>query len=75
MPRQTKQRQARGRTPQQIDLFAGELRLASGNMPAWSGQGLPAETQTVLTDLMIRLILDHADKNRIAATAEAGHDL
>ena len=73
MPRQTKQRQARRRTPQQIDLFAGELRLASGNMPAWSG--LPAETQTVLTDLMIRLILDHADKNRIAATAEAGHDL
>jgi len=42
-------------------------------MPAWSG--LPAETQTMLTDLMIRLILDHADKNRIAATAEAGHDL
>jgi hypothetical protein len=29
----------------------------------------------VLTDLMIRLILDHADKNRIVATAEAGHDL
>ena len=73
MPRQTKQRQARRRAPQQIDLFAGRRGLASDNMPAWSG--LPAETQTVLTDLMIRLILDHADKNRIAATAEAGHDL
>jgi hypothetical protein len=34
--------------------------MASGGMPAWSG--LPTETQAALTDLMTRLILDHADK-------------
>ena len=73
MPRQTKQTQARRRAPQQIDLFTGELRMASGGMPAWSG--LPTETQAALTDLMTRLIVDHADKNRIAAITEAGHDL
>jgi len=74
MPRQTKQTQARRRAPQQIDLFTGEEpRMASGGMPAWSG--LPTETQVALTDLMTRLILDHADKNRIAAITEAGHDL
>jgi hypothetical protein len=47
--------------------------MATGDMPAWSG--LPTETQAALTDLMTRLILDHADKNRIAAITEAGHDL
>ena len=73
MPRLTKSTPVRRRAPQQIDLFIGEPRTATGHMPAWSG--LPTETQAALTDLMTRLILDHADKNRIAATAEAGHDL
>jgi hypothetical protein len=68
MPRQTKQTQARRRVPQQIDLFAGEPRAATGGTPAWSG--LPTETQAALTDLMTRLILDHAD-----SMTEAGHDL
>jgi len=43
---------------QQIDLFTGEPRMATGGMPVWSG--LPTETQAALTDLMTRLILDHA---------------
>lgn len=73
MPRQTKPTQAQRRAPQQIDLFTGEPRTATGGMPAWSG--LPTETQAALTDLMARLILDHADKNRVGAMAEAGHDL
>jgi hypothetical protein len=42
-------------------------------MPAWSG--LPTEIQAALTNLMTRLILEHADKNRIGSKAEAGHDL
>jgi len=42
-------------------------------MPAWSG--LPTEAQAALTDLMTRLILDHADKNWIGSMTEAGHDL
>ena len=36
------------------------VRTTIGSMPAWSG--LPSETQAALTDLMTRLILDHADK-------------
>ncbi len=73
MPCRTKQTQARRHAPQQIDLFTGEPRMTSGGMPAWSG--LPTETQAALTDLMTRLILDHADKNRLGAMTEAGNDL
>jgi hypothetical protein len=68
MPRQTKQTQACRRLPQQIDLFAGELRTTTGGIPAWSG--LPTETQAALTDLMTRLILDRA-----VSMTEAGRDL
>jgi hypothetical protein len=44
-----------------------------GDRPMWSA--LPTELQTALTDLMTRLILDHADQNRIGSMAEAGDDL
>jgi hypothetical protein len=72
MPHQTKPTPARHRAPQQIDLFAGEPQKKIGDMPAWSG--LPTETQSALTDLITRLILEHADKSRIGSVAEAGHD-
>ena len=39
------------------------------------GPELPAETQAALTDLMTRLILEHADKSQAGSMAEAGHDL
>ena len=61
MPRQTKQAQARRRLPQQIDLFAGEPKTTTDGVPAWSG--LPTKTQAALTDLITRLILDHADSD------------
>lgn len=70
MSRQTNQMPARRRVPQQIDLFAGET---IGSVPAWSG--LPTATQAALTNLMTRLILDHADKNQIGPMTEDGHDL
>jgi hypothetical protein len=71
MPRLNKQRPARRRVPQQIDLFAvGPLTI--GDVPTWSG--LPTETQVALTTLMTRLILDHADKRRIDSAGD-GHDL
>ena len=73
MPRQTKPRSARRRAPQQIDLFAAETQTTIGSMPAWSG--LPTEIQAALTSLIIRLILEHADKSQIGPMAEAGHDL
>lgn len=73
MPRQMKQTRARRRAPQQIDLFAGEPRTAIGGMPVWSR--LPTETQGALTDLIARLILEHAKKDRIGSMTEASHDL
>jgi hypothetical protein len=57
--------------PQQIDLFA-ENAPTIGGTPAWFG--LPIETQTALTTLMTRLILDHADKRGMGSTRD-GHDL
>jgi hypothetical protein len=72
MHRQTKQMPTRRRAPQQIDLFAGEPRSATGRMPGWSG--LPTEIQAALTSLMTGLLLEHADKSRIGAMMEAGHD-
>ena len=68
MPHQTKLRSARRRAPQQIDLFAAETQTTIGSMPAWSA--LPTATQAALTHLMTRLILEHADKNRIGSIAE-----
>jgi hypothetical protein len=71
MLRQSRQRSARRRAPQQIDLFA-ENAPTSGGMPAWFG--LPMETQAALTALMARLILDHAAQRRMGSTRD-GHDL
>jgi len=73
MPRQTKPPPVRRRAPRQMELFATETQTTIGSMPAWSG--LPTEIQAALTELMTRLILEHADKNRIGSMAEAGHDL
>jgi len=73
MPGQRKQTPARRRLPHQIDLFAGEPRRPTSGTPAWSG--LPTETQAALTNLMTRLILEHADKTRIGSMPETGHDL
>ncbi len=72
MTRRMKLLRTRCRAVQQIDLFAGGPR-ATGGMPAWSG--LPTQTQAALIALMTRLILDHADHNRLGSTTEAGHDL
>jgi hypothetical protein len=66
MPRRLKRMLARRSAPQQIDLFAGVPETMAGGIPAWSG--LPRETQEALTDLMTRLLLEHADKT------EGGHD-
>jgi hypothetical protein len=71
MPRQSQRRSARRRVPQQLELFAEDTPTI-GSLPAWSG--LLRETQAALTALMMRLILDHADKRRIGSTGD-GHDL
>ena len=51
MLRQSRQRSARCRVPQQIDLFA-ENAPTIGGMPAWFG--LPMETQAALTASALR---------------------
>ena len=71
MLRQSRQRSARRRIPQQIDLFAGNGPTVGG-APTWPE--LPTETQAALTTLITRLILDHADKGRMDST-RGGHDL
>jgi hypothetical protein len=73
MSRTTKPPAAGRRTPRQMDLFAGGLQKTIGDIPAWSA--LPTQIQAALTDLMTRLILEHADKNWIGSIAEADHDL
>ena len=61
MLRQSRQRSARHRVPQQIDLFAK-------NAPTIGGMPVGANP------LMTRLILDHADKRQMGSTRD-GHDL
>jgi len=73
MTRQTKQPPTRRQAPQQIDLFAEGPRGRTGSVPAWFT--LPADIQAALTELMTRLLLEHADQNRIGSMTEAGHDL
>lgn len=72
MPRQSKQTPVRRSVPQQIDLFAGEPQTVAGSVPVWSG--LPMQTQAALTNLMTRLILEHADHKRIGPMTEVCHD-
>lgn len=73
----TSKRQTRGtagrRLEQQIELFGDEQPGALVGTPRW--QDLPAATQIVLTRLMARLILDHAETRKAGLMTEAGHDL
>ena len=54
---------------QQIDLFDV---ATPAQMPAW--RDLPEETRGTLTDLLARLILEHARSGTPAVRTEAGHD-
>lgn len=65
--------EGRRRPTQQIELFGDERLGALVDIPAW--QDLPAATQAVLTSLMTRLILDHAETRPAGPVAGAGHDL
>ncbi len=65
--------EGRRRPEQQIELFGDEQPDALVDTPRW--QDLPAATQTVLTRLMARLILDHAESRKAGLMTEAGRDL
>ena len=48
-------------------------RTGLGAGPAW--QELPVETQSAVTNLMARLLLEHNQESRAGSATEAGHDL
>jgi hypothetical protein len=68
MPTERRRLQQSDRS-QQIDLFDGVMPTQT---PAW--RDLPEETRGMLTGLMARLILEHAQISSPALRTEAGYD-
>lgn len=58
-------------TPQQLDLFNPLCDGERAPTPQW--HSLPDEARLTLTELMVRLILDHAD-GAASQRKEAGQD-
>ena len=61
------------RPQHQIDLFRSGLSNDASGAPAWPE--LPAEARAALTNLMTRLILDHAATTATPCAKEADHGL
>jgi hypothetical protein len=55
-----------------LELFAGEALGSAIGAPTWSD--LPRETRLALTQLMARLLIDHADRNAACCAMEVSHD-
>jgi hypothetical protein len=66
----TRQRPATTVRPRQIDLFAEDTGKTA---PTW--RELPEEARVLLTNLMARLILDHARLDGAAPSKEVNDDL
>ena len=66
----TRQRPATTARPRQIDLFAKDTGKTA---PTW--RELPEEARVLLTNLMARLILDHARVDGAASSKEVNDDL
>jgi hypothetical protein len=60
-------------TTYQFDLFSNPNDTETTQMPHW--QALPVETRLTLTKLMVRLILDHVDGDRVSDQEEMRHDV
>ena len=60
------------RAPRQMELF-GTACGSRIDAPRW--RDLPSETRHSLTDLMARLLLDHADRRVVGCVTEICHDL
>ena len=60
------------REQRQFDLFAPTSAGGAAQTPEW--RSLPVETRQVLTHLMARLMLDHADGDRAPRRQETRHD-
>ena len=59
---QTRERRARARAEQQLDLFVGDPRVSMVGVPAW--MNLPEQTRSELTTLMAQLMLQHVAKSQ-----------
>jgi hypothetical protein len=71
MRRQRSLRHQHQSRTQQFDLF-GEPDGDAVQRPQW--QALPNETRQALTDLMVRMILDHAQEACRLQPGETDHD-
>ena len=60
-------------TGYQLDLFPEPRLPMTAKIPAWLE--LPEETRVALTDLMTKLLLEHADKSRVESKTKVSHDL
>ena len=58
---------------EQLDLFARAESSGPGDTPAW--RTLPGRTRRKATELMVRLMLDHAQDPREPGTEAADHDV
>jgi hypothetical protein len=59
--------------PHQMDLFDSSVADKASGAPAW--RELPREAQATLVNLMMQLILEHAQRRAVApGTMEASHD-
>jgi hypothetical protein len=58
--------------PRQIDLFAPVGPDEAAGTPGWTD--LPQETRETLMRLMVRLLLEHADKGRAPSLTEVSHE-
>jgi hypothetical protein len=59
-------------TPQQLELFARPSDADLAAAPHW--QTLPEKARVTLTELMVRLIVDHATGARAPHLTEARHE-
>ncbi len=71
MPRQHNAHHHPQNKTHQFDLFAQAAGDGAATMPEW--RTLPAETRQALTNLMVRLILDHASVERAPEREETRH--
>jgi hypothetical protein len=56
-----------------MDLFGSSVADKASGAPAW--RELPREAQATLVNLMMQLILEHAQRRAVApGTMEASHD-
>ena len=58
---------------EQLDLFARAESAAPEDTPAW--RTLPGRTRRMATELMVRLMLDHAHDPGDPEAGAAGHDV